>query len=229
MNHSDAVREMAVERYLLGELSGATLDRFEEHLFECQECTGELKAGVAFIEATRVELSNPLGIPSSKADPVASWFNKLLAPWVLGPALAACLLVIATQTLVLMPRMRQELAQAQTPAVLNNLVLASAGARGDGVPEITAPQHGSFLLSVDFPGRTGFTSYECSLYSPSGRLVWQTAITPQQAADAVLIRVPADITTDGLNTLLIQGSTSNASSNAKLVDLTRYAFQVKIQ
>ncbi len=53
MNHQDALQEMAVERYLLGELSGAALDRFEEHLFECPQCATDVRAGATFIDAAR--------------------------------------------------------------------------------------------------------------------------------------------------------------------------------
>lgn len=229
MNHSDAIREMAVDRYLLGELNGAPRDRFEEHLFDCQECTAELKAGAMFVEAACVEFRQPTMRLVPKVQKAPSWTSWFTMPWVLGPAVAACLLVIAVQTLVLMPKMRHELAQAQTPAVLNSLVLANAGARGDSVAEIAAPQHGSFLLSVDIPGRSEFTSYQCSLYSPAGTLVWQTAISPQQVSDAVLIHMPTDKTEAGLNTLVVQGLTVGDGSGGKLVDLARYAFQLKVQ
>jgi len=69
MNHQEAVREMAVERYLLGELIGASLDSFEEHLFECSECAMDVKTGVTFIDAARTELSVPrrVSAPSWRA------------------------------------------------------------------------------------------------------------------------------------------------------------------
>jgi len=47
-----------VERYLL-ETQGASLDSFEEHLFECPECTADVKAGAIFIDAARTELNAP--------------------------------------------------------------------------------------------------------------------------------------------------------------------------
>src|SRR5882762_2399523 len=125
MNHAEAIREMAVEQYLLGELSGASLERFEEHLFDCQECAAELKTGAMFVEAARVELREPAKVSVPVVSKLRDWTSWFTNPWVLAPALAACLIVIAVQTVVVMPRMKQELAQAQTPAVLNNLVLAN--------------------------------------------------------------------------------------------------------
>jgi len=228
MNHQDALQEMAVERYLLGELSGAALDRFEEHLFDCPQCVMDLQAGTTFIDAARGELKAVVRVAVQEKERSRGWISWLTSPRFLAPALAACLLVVAVESFVLLPRMRREVAQAETPAVLNNLVLANAGARGDSVAEIVAPEHGAFLLSVDVPARSGFSSYLCSLYSPSGALVWQTTVSPQQASDALLIHVPTDRTKEGLNTFLVQGLPAVDGSGGKLEDLARYRFQLKV-
>jgi hypothetical protein len=229
MNHQDAVQEMAVERYLLGELTGASLDNFEEHLFECSECTADVKSGATFIDAARTELGIPRRVTAPRVESARRWTSWFTSPWILGPALAACLLVLSFQTFVLQPRMKLEVARVQTPTVLNPLVLANAGARGDSMPEIIAPEHGSFVISLDVPTTGGFSSYQCSLYAPDGSLVWQTTISPEQARDALLINVPTDKTKEGLNTFLIQGLPTGGSSSGTLEDLARYRFRVKIQ
>jgi hypothetical protein len=230
MNHQDALQEMAVERYLLGELSGASLDTFEEHLFECPECAIDVKTGLTFIDAARVELNVPRRVATvadvKSASRWTSWFRN---PWVLAPALAACLLALSFQTFVLQPRMKLEVARAQAPAVLNPLVLANAGARGDSVPEIVAPEHGSFVISLDVPTAGGFSSYLCSLHATDGSLLWQTTISPEQARDALLINMPTDKVKDGLNSFLIQGLSAKGSSGGTLEDLARYRFRVRIQ
>ena len=229
MNHQDVLKEMAVERYLLGELDGASLESFEEHLFECSECATDVKTGMTFIDAARIELRTPTRVAKPHAERTSrsiSWFSS---PWVLGPALAACLLILGFQTFVLQPRLKLEVARAQAPAVLNPLVLANAGARGDSVPEIVAPEHGSFVISVDVPTTGGFSSYRGSLYAPDGSLRWQTTISPEQARDAVLIKVPTDTTKEGLNTFLVQGLPVGDTSNGKLDTLAKYKFQLKVQ
>jgi hypothetical protein len=145
----------------------------------------------------------------------------------LGPTLAVCLLALCFQIFILKPRLRQELAQVQTPSVLNPLVLANAGARGDSVPEIVAPEHGSFVISLDVPATGGFSSYVCLLYAPGGSLLWQITVSPEQARDALLVNVPTSKTKEGVNTFLIQGLP--AAGNGTLVDLARYRFRVTIQ
>jgi hypothetical protein len=125
--------------------------------------------------------------------------------------------------------LKLEIARAQAPAVLNPLVLANAGARGDSVPEVVAPEHGSFVISLDVPTNGGFSSYLCSLHATDGALLWQTTISPEQARDALLINMPTDKVKEGLNTFLIQGSSTGAGSNGTLEDLARYKFRVKLQ
>ena len=230
MNHQDALQEMAVERYLLGELSGASLDSFEEHFFECPECATDVKAGVTFIDASRTELMFPRrAAPLNMERTPPRWTSWLTSPWTLGPALAACLLVLSFQVFVVQPRIKLEVARAEAPAVLNPLVLANAGARGDSIPEVVAPEHGSFTISLDVPTTGGFSSYRGSLYAPDGSLLWQTTISPEQARDALLINVPTGKVKEGLNTFLIQGSPIDGGSGGTLEDLARYKFRVEIR
>jgi hypothetical protein len=230
MNHQDALQEMAVERYLLGELSGTSLDNFEEHLFECQECAADVKAGATFIDAARTEFSFPRRAAVAQVERAPRWTSWFTSPWILAPALAACLLVLAFQMFVVQPRMRLEVAQAQAPAVLTPLVLANAGPRGgDAIPEIVAPEHGSFVISVDVPTAGGFSSYRCSLIAPDGSVVWQTTVSPEQARDALLISVPTDKVKEGLNVFLIQGLRAGGGSGGTLEDLAKYRFRAKIQ
>ena len=225
MNHQEALREMAVERYLLGELNGESLHSFEEHLFECPECTMDVKSGAIFIDGARTELSVPRKITAPNVGSAGRWISWFTSPWILAPALAACLLILAFQTFVLQPRMKLEIAQAQTPRVLNPLVLANAGARGDSIPAIVAPEHGFFVISLDIPTSGGFSKYWCSLNAQDGAVLWQTIISPEQARDALFISMPTDKTKDGLNVFLIQGQTPSGT----LEDLAKYKFRVKIQ
>ncbi len=232
MNHDEAQREMTVERYLLGELSGETLESFEEHLFECRACADEVKAADMMLEAARVEWRESGEATEQKERrPRRGGVGWWTSPWVLGAALAACAVVVAIQGLVVIPGMRRQLAQAETPAVLNTLVLASAGARSDAIPAVVAPKHGAFLLSVDVPTRANFSSYECSLYSPAGVMVWQSSLTAAQTRDAVLIHMPVERTQAGINTLVVQGvpAVADEGRSGKLVDLARYRFQLTVQ
>jgi anti-sigma factor RsiW len=53
MDHGEAIRLGATEKYVLGELPQSLRDDFEEHYFECQECALDLKAAEAFVDNAR--------------------------------------------------------------------------------------------------------------------------------------------------------------------------------
>src|ERR1700757_2201234 len=59
MDHEEAGRQNATERYLLDELDPELRDQFEEHLFDCQDCALDLRAGAMFVEQTKVILAEP--------------------------------------------------------------------------------------------------------------------------------------------------------------------------
>jgi hypothetical protein len=203
MNHQDAIREMAVEKYLLGELTGDSRNIFEGHLFECPLCAADLNSGVTLLEAMRPELAAAARAGTASARPSLrpAWLSPV---WML-PALAACLALVVYQSTVVVPGMRKQLAEANTPAVLSTLVLASGQARGAELPKVTAPKEGSFLLAVDIPASNGYASYRCLLYAPDGGLVWTGNVTAEQARDAVQIHIPSAITKPGENLLVVDG------------------------
>jgi hypothetical protein len=224
MNHDQALREQAVERYLLGELPEDVRARFEEHFFDCDICASDLKTGAAFVDALRTD-PQPVSSPQRKLQvvpkrPASAW----LRPW-LAPALAASLLVVAYQNILVLPGMRKAAATAQTPAVMNTVILANISARGADIPKLVAPAHGSFLVSVDVPSKAEYASYICSLYTSSGERLWQIPITSQQAENTVSLRVPTDKAAPGINDLRVLGVPSTGGSP---VEVGRYQFTLQI-
>lgn len=212
MTHQEAVEQLAIERYLLGELTGESRNRFEEHLFDCAECAADLRESVAFAEALRAEL--PFSIAAQPAaqtvvlprrEPRRSPLSWLWQPWTLVPALAACLAVIVYQSTVVLPGVRSQVATTRTPQILTPLVLANAAARGAAtIPEITATRHGYYLLAVDIPPAPDASAYRCTLISPQGKALWQVDVTPEQAQDTVTIQVPVMTAAEGIDELRVQ-------------------------
>jgi hypothetical protein len=223
MNHDEAVREQAVERYLLGELAQDVRARFEEHLFDCAICAADLKTGAVFVDALRSDRQ-----PADASKPDLRIVPKRTAPWLrpwLVPALAASLLVVAYQNILVLPAMRRAAAVTQAPAVMNNVILANIDARGGDIPKVAAPALGSFLLSVDIPSKGDYASYICLLYNASGDRLWQMPITVQQVENTVSLRVPTDRAASGANELRILGVPAAGGSP---VEVGRYRFNLQI-
>jgi hypothetical protein len=229
MNHDDALREMSVERYLLGELTGEGRDLFEDHLFDCAECTSDLKAGITLLQTARVELATAAPAKAAVRQAEISWFSRwVLNPAWMVPALAACLAIIVYQSAFQLPRMKEQLAQARMPEVLNSVVLSGGATRGGGIAKIVAPRNGSFLISADIPPMADYAVYSCSLSSASGKVVWQGKVTLEQAKDTVQIRIPTALTEAGENTLTIQGSRTGAGSKAAMETISTQKFDLEV-
>lgn len=228
MEHEDAVREMAVEQYLLGELSGADRSRFEDHLFACTLCSDDLRAGRLFAVVVKDELTQARAVASIAPPRRRAWSAALLRPALLVPSLAASLLLLIGQTFVAIPRLQHRLASAETPAFVEDLAFASGTARGDvaDLHRVITPPHGSFLLSVDIPAKPRFTGYRCSLLAPSGAVVWHGELSPAQVRDPIHIRIPASITTSGTNILLIEGQ---SAPEAPVTEIARHPFDLAIE
>jgi hypothetical protein len=228
MNHDEAVRLSLVEKYLLDELPPELRDEFEEHYFDCQECTVDLRATAAFLDAAKEDLKT---VPAAKPIPSPAkkpWLAWLWTPAFVVPALAACLAVIAYQNLIVYPHYRGELAQLNAPEILPTLSLSGGSSRGGEMPSITVRSGRPFLLQVDIPTQDRFSSYTCVLYSPSGSPVWQIPVSAESAKDTVPIIVPAANWTAGTYTLVVQGNASPASPEGG-VDLERKRFNLTIQ
>jgi Putative zinc-finger len=226
MDHTEAVNQYAVEKYLLEELSPEDRTAFEEHYFGCEECATDLRAAAAFIAHARKELARPEVAIITESKRKLFSFPSLLRPAFAVPAMAAMALVIGFQNIVTVPQLKQEVAVASQPQILPSVTLVDGQSRGEEIRTVAAKAHEPFLLSVDIPADNRFSGYLCSLYSPSGKMVWQLRIPPSQAADTVPIQVPADSTEAGQNILLVQGVTSDAG--AVPVDIVRYHFLLQI-
>ncbi|HVJ07009.1 MAG TPA: zf-HC2 domain-containing protein [Acidisarcina sp.] len=234
MDHRDVARSSIIEKYLLKELSPEECDEFEAHFFDCEECAQDLRLTDAFLEQVRRELKIPLeqvapqALEQGQASRQGKGLPSFLRPVWLIPALAVLLLVIVYQNLFLYPGLKHQVATLGKPEILSSLSLVNGVSRGGSIPAMEVRNLQPFLLQVDIPGEEGFSNYLCSLYSPSGKLLWQSEVSKDQARDSVSIRVLPTEEMNGLNLLLVQG-VSVSGQRKTPVDLVRYRFQLTFQ
>jgi hypothetical protein len=118
VNHQEALRGAAVEKYLLNEMPEPERDEFEEHFFDCAECAADLKTTAAFLDGAKKELrlraaaeSDAATGPASQAPPTRlpkapkkPWFDFFWRPTFAAPAFALLLGVMVYQNVVVFPR-----------------------------------------------------------------------------------------------------------------------------
>jgi hypothetical protein len=218
MDHKDAVRLKATERYLLNELDPDQLDQFEEHLFDCPDCAVDLRAAAMFVEQSKNVLAADHATMRAQAAAPArgSWFSWL-RPAFAVPAMALMLAVVGYQNFSLRKSLHE-------PRLLPWAQVNVGTYGGNGPVVFTTPGKG-FLLFVRIPPDPDYSRYRADLYNPAGGLEWSLAIPATSAQDQWPVAVPGANRKAGTYTLAVTGTA--AAGQAR--EIGRTSFQLQIQ
>jgi hypothetical protein len=224
MDHDEAVRQKATEKYMLDELAPALRDQFEEHLFDCQECALDLRAAAMLVEQSKVILAEelvPVPVKVRVPVPAKSGWLAWLRPTFAVPVFALLLAVIVYQNQVY-SRLQQK---ANSPQFLASAVV-NLGTRGSEGIAVPARAGQPFELSLNVPPDGRYASYKLDLYSAPGRLEWTRTI-PASGSGTVSLYIPGQHVPGSdhasPNALAVQGITTGGES----VDLGRYAIDLQ--
>lgn len=211
MTHNEAKEQMAVERYLLGELAPVAREAFEEHYFDCRECALDLRIGAAFLDEAKALPAEPAkAVPEPPARParpaarkpkVYFWRRPVFAV----PALALLLAVIGYQNLATLPTLRKEVAQPR----LLPWTLLHADTRGGGALAVQANRTQGTVLLIDLPQDSAYTSYAFDLYDLHGKRIWTEAAEALGEGRTVSILIPGPALEEGSDVLAIYGNAPN--------------------
>jgi hypothetical protein len=222
MDHDEAVRTNATERYLLEELDPDLRDQFEEHLFDCQECALDVRAAAMFVEQSKAILAErEEAAPMRVAVPRSSGWFAWLRPAFAVPVLALLLAIVGYQNFVMVPRLEQA---ANSPKVLP-WASVNVGTRGANRTVVATLPGEGFNLLVRIPPESRYVSYKLDLYSPSGSLEWSRTIPAASPEETRSIYIPGSNRTQGAYELAVQGITPAGESS----DLGRYPVELQIQ
>src|SRR4029077_18455 len=154
MDHSEAVRLKASEKYLLGEMSAELRDQYEDHYFGCVECAQDVQSGAVFIDNAR-DVWSTEPVADSVARPAREarrgWWAGMWRPAFAVPVLALLVLVAGYQNVVTIPHLKTEISRSEAPQTLQSFSLAAASSRGEGAATIAVPAGKAFSLFVDIP------------------------------------------------------------------------------
>ena len=225
MNHEEAIRTQAAERYLLGEMNEAERDAWEAHFFSCAVCAEELKASAGFVNAVQDFFASAPRTQAPERKPALAWLNwrELLRP---VPAFACAMLLLVGgfalyQNTVTMPRLRQ-------PQVMASVFLTQS--RSGERKTISAQREGRFELRIELPPGGDFTAYEGQIISEPGsgpeRVVATIPISAQQAHEQIGISLYAGTLTPGNYSLIVRGITKE---NGQKSEVPSYRFTLEFQ
>jgi hypothetical protein len=226
MEHTEAIRLMAVEKYLMDELTPDVRDSFEEHFFTCQDCAADVRAGAAFLQHSRKLLAAkpetqvmPAPVPSKPG--WLAWLRPALAV----PVIALLVAIMGYQNFVTYPSLKNSVAELRAPQILPSASLINSNTRGANLPSVSIHSGEPFLLFVDIPSDSHYASYVAELQGPDGKREWSLNVPVQATKDTVPIRVPAGTKAAGQYALIVRGT----GSSGEPVEVARYPFVLQLQ
>ena len=188
MDHLEAVNAMAIERYLLEEMTDEERESFEAHYFSCAECAEDARAaalmrdgaagGLARVHANPTPIGDRARV--SRVRPAsASWRWSIALPW----AAAAVLAVGVGYQIVDGPVLSRRGADA-VPLLPSTLRPASRGPE----PAVSPGPGGVVTLAVDLGGARFDAGIRYELRSADGGTITSgTAPTPVAGAPLLLM------------------------------------------
>ena len=223
MDHSEALKLQAAEKYVLGELSSALRDEYEEHYFDCRECAADLKAAAAFADASRAQFrSEPREVFLDKEPAPHTWF-AWLRPVVLVPALAVLAAALAYQSFVTIPRLQRGTAVPSMGSA-SLISLIGANSRGEAAKPFAIQQSQPVILEVDIPPSQDFSSYLCQIQDAAGHVAYQSQVSAADAKQSVHLILPAGTLQPQTYTLRILGQKAGSEPGAP--EITRFPFTI---
>ena len=229
MNHDEAIRLKAAEKYLLGELSADLRDQYEDHYFGCAECAQDVRTGAVFIDNARDVLIPPsvteLGAKQQPAR-TGGWWTTLLRPAFAVPALALLLLVAGYQNAVTIPHLKTAVSQSETAQTLPSFSLITGNSRGGAPLAISVPAGKPFSFFVDIPPNGGYASYICEFRTESGTPELSLNVSADEAKRTVQLLIPAGRLASGKHALVVRGLDSQEKPDADKMGVASYPFSL---
>src|SRR5271154_1908823 len=215
MDHSEAIRTMASEKYLLNELEGEERDAFEEHFFGCDECAMDVRTGSLFLEQAKLEFARsavpePVQIETRKISRWAWW-----SPQFAIPVMAVLLLVTGYQNLA--TRSADHMRPLPAAITLNLSTYGDATIVG-------VPKGEGIVVNVIIPPGHRYNTYKADLHKPGGSV--ESVPLAASADDTWGITVPASsLRGDGTYKLTVYGGDGPNQD----VEVGSSSFQLQIQ
>jgi len=205
MEHDEAIRCRAAERYVAQELTAEEQAGFEEHFFDCPTCAKAVRCELTFNANMRAALRQPLAhtaaaiAPSQRVPPM--W--RRCRDWLRArPALAlsygANVAWAAAVALLLLTGARNGVQPR-----LMGAYFAPGSARGAG--DVHELARGSAVYLVRFP-RTASTAYSYEILDVAGKRESAASLQAPAAGDEDLyLEVPVKGLSAGIHTLEVHG------------------------
>lgn len=226
IDHEMVVREKFAEKYLLNELNSEVRDEFEEHFFDCPECSFDIRAGSAFVDQSKIILSEKKkgtseAVPALVVPPPKPRWFAIFRPVFAVPVFALLIATIGYQNLVTYPRLKGALNQTHVLPWAS----VNVGTYGSEGTTITTRPGEDFLLFVRIPPDGSYARYMAELYNSAGKLEWSFTIPGSTTQDQWPVQISGSNRKAGSYTLAVRGVTTAGETK----EIGRSSFELQIQ
>lgn len=215
INHDDAVKDLMAERYLLGELSTAERDVYEEHLFSCDVCFEQVKAGTEFVSHLR-------HINTTDPDQLAPGFMSRIIASARRPLTITMFGFLALISGFAVHQ-SSEISYLKEPRPEIRSVLTGIAHGPSEVHLIRVPKDSALSLNVEYARKGEFISYQAQILSSSGKALHSVALPETQVGTTASIAVPADALKPAQYSVVVFGRRSDGTQE----EVGRGAFELQ--
>ena len=214
INHDDAIKNLMAERYLLSELNTDERDAYEEHLFSCDACFEQVKAGTEFVSHLRhIDTPQP---------PLAPGFMSRIIAATRQP-----LTITMFTFLVLMGgfavHQNSEISYLKEPRPEIRSVLTGIAHGSSEVHLIRVPRNSALSLNVEYAPKGEFISYRAQILSSYGKALYTVALPETQVGTTATIALPADALKPAQYSMVVFGRRSDGTQE----EVGRGAFELQ--
>jgi hypothetical protein len=204
IDHDEAVKDLMAERYLLGELNAAERDSYEEHLFCCDACFQQVKAGTELIGELR-----HIGTEGPQV-PLAPGFMSRLLTNARQPLTITLFgfLLFATGVAV---RQDSIISRLKGPRPEIRSVLTGVAHGSDETNKLIVSKNSGLSLNVEYARKGEFTSYRVQILSGSGKAMYAVALPDTQVGTMASIVLPAEALRPGQYSIVVFGRRSDGT------------------
>jgi Putative zinc-finger len=229
MDHAEVIEQKIAEKYVLGDLSAEVREQFEEHYFDCAECTSDLEALASLLTVGKVVAQEGLSSKPPAPDKTAErrgWF-AWLRPITVVSAMAALLGVFVLQNAGLIPVLKRPSANRPFVQVYESTYRLQGVTRGGSASKLSVNPHESFALDFDFTPTESAPSYRGALLDASGTAVFAFTLDGTEANKELHLVVPADTVHAGDYDLVF--TDESGASDAKNKEVQRLSFSIEFR
>ena len=158
MEHTEAVKTKAAERYMLGEMPEPEAESFEEHYFDCAVCANDVRDEMKVLEWGRE-------IAKDQRVPVPLISRRRFTQWI--PLAAAAALVVGLG----LPMAMQRGKEAPMASAGQSFPLHAGASRGPNENVYKVSRGETLIVAVDVPydERSQFSTYDATIRDAAGK------------------------------------------------------------